>query len=163
VSTPRAGMRNQLSRTGSWSVQWDAYAPLPSHPPPLPATPNITLDALKAAMSYLSNTANLSTHHSIWKPHSTTPADTTSQRQPSQTELEATDPSQERQVYTDDVWQAEPRATEKRDCLRKSFLNGTAAMEEKIFTLAGQDGVVTAIFHCIGHRDKCACDRHRCP
>jgi hypothetical protein len=53
-------------------------------------------------------------------------------------------------------WKDEPSPDEKARCLRDTFLHGTMAVETNIFSQAGEDGILPAIFNCLGHRDKYA-------
>jgi hypothetical protein len=52
-------------------------------------------------------------------------------------------------------WYPEPDPNVKLQCLRQLFLNGTERVERKVYSQYGEDGVIEAIFRCIGHRDKC--------
>jgi hypothetical protein len=45
---------------------------------------------------------------------------------------------------------------EKRRCLRKAFVNGTTAVERKVYSQFGEDGIIEAVFNCIGPKDRCA-------
>jgi hypothetical protein len=53
-------------------------------------------------------------------------------------------------------WTDEPSARDKVRCLRKQFKHGARAVERIEYAMAGQDGVIDAVFQCIGNRDKCA-------
>ena len=53
-------------------------------------------------------------------------------------------------------WYPELEPESKLDCLRESFANGTARVEFSVYSQYGEDGIIEAIFRCIGHRDKCA-------
>lgn len=53
-------------------------------------------------------------------------------------------------------WTDEPASERKAACLSHTLSAGTAAVERHEFAPAGMDGVIDAIWQCIGHRDKCA-------
>ena len=53
-------------------------------------------------------------------------------------------------------WVQERAIVDKRKCLRHTFVNGTVGVETSVFSQVGEDGIIDAIFKCIGHRDKCA-------
>jgi hypothetical protein len=53
-------------------------------------------------------------------------------------------------------WYPETAPQVKLECLRETFLNGTERVERKVYSQYGEDGIIEAIFRCIGHRDKCA-------
>lgn len=53
-------------------------------------------------------------------------------------------------------WVAQPAMADKMQCLRNTFRNGTAAVEFGMYSRAGEDGIIDAIFSCVGHHDKCA-------
>jgi hypothetical protein len=54
------------------------------------------------------------------------------------------------------LWKNEPSSAVKSACLRETFIGGTASIEKNVFSQAGEDGILPAIFECLGHRDKCA-------
>jgi hypothetical protein len=63
-------------------------------------------------------------------------------------------------LRSEPVWWPEPEVDAKRSCLRNTFLNGTEGVGQKVYSQGSEDGVIDAMFRCIGHRNKCAQCRH---
>ena len=61
------------------------------------------------------------------------------------------------------LWLDEASAEAKAGCLRETFLHGTHLIELDYFSRHGEDGILAAVFRCIGHRDKCAPRDHHLP
>ena len=53
-------------------------------------------------------------------------------------------------------WTDEAPAAGKKACLHAQLSAGTASVERVEHVPSGADGIVDAVFQCIGHRDKCA-------
>ena len=52
-------------------------------------------------------------------------------------------------------WVAEGTPEHKLECLNTTFSQGGLVHEKKVYSQTGEDGIIEAIFRCIGDRDKC--------